>query len=164
MGTGAYEDHPDAAADQRLPEVAPGPAQKPMPVMPEAYFSAEAKSVRRARRVLTPEEEAKRVKANEKRRATAVNQQALNARLKRDGVEMDIAWLKDRIALLENALATNGDFVIRMKDGRKTPWKLHHCGSQTPDEVIASYRERLETREAELASMVLPEEAPQTTD
>lgn len=110
LGESAFEVSA-ARVDQQLPTEPPN--ARPMPTMPEDYFSQKAKRRSYARRVLTPEEEAAKVKREEKLKATEAYRIALKAKQDREGV----------ISGIEHC-----EWYLQYVEGHVSKWgTLHHC-------------------------------------
>lgn len=168
LGLSAFEGRPETPEDQQIPPVPPGPAVRPLPIMPAAYFSQRSKRAPYKRRQLTPEQEAARMKDREKLQQTKAYQTALEASLRRSGLLDGLEHAEEYLASVEDHYAKWGcmHHYLPPRPGasapRRMPWKI--CSE--PLDVL---RQRTADRLAELRAKleVTPEvelPAPPETD
>lgn len=165
FGPGAFGGNPETSEDQQLLPAPPGPAMRPLPVMPNAYFAQRGKRGPYRRRQLTPEEEAAKMKADEKLQKTKAYQKALQASLRRTGLLRSIEHAEQYLAYVEDHYAKWGcmHHYLPPRQGslepRRMPWRV--C-----TEPLGVLRQRTAERLAELRGKleVTPEVALPSLD
>ncbi|MCP2671756.1 hypothetical protein NHF40_12530 [Maricaulaceae bacterium EIL42A08] len=152
LGPSAFEVSA-ARVGQQLPTEPPN--ARPMPTMPEDYFSQKAKRRSYGRRALTPEEEAAKVKREEKLKATEAYQIALKARQDREGIISGIEHCEWYLQYVEDHMAKWGTLhhcIENPTTGEisKAPWKVCTYGLER---LRPETEERLAYLRAKLAAM-----------
>lgn len=147
------------AEDQQLPKE-PLKA-RPMPLMPTGYFAQRGKRGPYKKRMLTPEEEAAKMKRQERLERTKAYQKAQQARRRREGLLFSIEQNASYLAYVRDHVREHGDMHLYVQDPdtgelRRTPWKVYQGTLQELEAYTAPRLQELRAKLSVTPEVTLP--------
>ena len=132
-----------------------------MPLMPSDYFAQRDKRGPYKKRMLTPEEEAAKMKRQERLERTKAYQKAQKARLRRDSLLFSIEHATSYLAYVREHVRTYGDMHLYARhpdtgELRRTPWKVYQGTLQELEAYTAPRVQELRAKLSVTPEVVLP--------
>ncbi|MBE9064959.1 hypothetical protein [cf. Phormidesmis sp. LEGE 11477] len=132
-----------------------------MPLMPNVYFAQRGKCGPHKKRMLTPEEEAKKMKRQERLERTKAYQKAQKAPLRRDSLLFSIEHTDWYLSYVRDHVREYGDMHLYVRhpktgESRRTPWRVYQGTLQGLEAYTAPRLQELRAKLSVTPEVALP--------